>query len=563
VRVRAQRADVHDMTELMSDGRDTSVRGFARFGASMRRNALLVVALGAVIAALTATVVVVRTGASSKDRLRQAQIALVQEPAALFATVHSPLALLAGQVAEPSEFPLSTSLRDRLKALAVTTDRLWSTPLTRKVSEEARQVGSSTAQLMRFVAEHRLARANVISSRVITPLALALGTNMVAAEQELNREITHDDQTSWTLTLAVAGFAGAVLLALVIAIALGRGRRERTRIERGRVEIESRAVRESFQQLKALVEHGSDIITVVRTDASVVYQVGPVEAILGYAAAMPAATKLTDWVATDDRHELVALCRTRETARHELRMLHSDGTNVTCEASATSLLDHPVWGDVVVVNMWDVTGRKVLEERLRHQAFHDQLTELPNRALVLDCAARMLARAKRQSTSVVALYIDLDGFKKVNDDFGHAVGDELLQIVGARLLGTTRKSDLVGRLGGDEFIMLLDGFTLDSGPEMVAERLLAVLREPVILASADGSSVCINASVGIAVALGGTADELLRDADLALYEAKHAGKNRYAVSKPPPEPGGAAVAYVALDPLAADEAVRQTVSQLT
>jgi diguanylate cyclase (GGDEF)-like protein/PAS domain S-box-containing protein len=524
------------MADLQSEQREASVRRFGDARAWLRRNALVVLALATVVAALIVTVAVVRTGAATKDRLRQAQIALVQVPAALFATVRSPQALLAGEPAAASEFPLSKVLRDRLAAMTVTTAHLWSTPLTRRVRGEALHVESYTAQLMGLIAEHRLARANAVYNHQITPLAQVLTVDQAAAARALSREITREDQTSWALTIVVAGFAGVLLLALVTGVALGRGRDERTRIERERIEIESRAVRESLQHLQALVEHGSDIITVVRSDGSVVYQLGPVEALLGYAFALPEGAQLTDWVAVDDRPALLGLCRTRHAARHELRMLQREGRDVTCDASATPLLGHPVWGDVVVLNMWDVTGRKVLEERLRHQAFHDQLTQLPNRALVLDCAERMLARATRQDTSVTALYIDLDGFKKINDSFGHAAGDELLRVVAARLLRVTRKSDLVGRLGGDEFIMLVDGATLDVVPEAVADRVLAVLREPIVLDGTDGWPLRVKASLGIAEANRGTAETLLRDADLALYEAKDAGRNRYAISSPPPEP---------------------------
>jgi diguanylate cyclase (GGDEF)-like protein/PAS domain S-box-containing protein len=523
------------------------VRRFGRAGGWVRRNALLALALLAVVGALITTIAVVRTGAASKDRLRQAQIALVQVPAALFATVQSPQALLAGETAAPSEFPLSKSLRERLVAMSVTTAHFWPTRVTQKVLSDAQQLEAYTAALMRLIGKRRLAQANALSTRRIGPLAAVLGVDEAAAATALSRDITRDDQTSWNVTLAVAGFAGLLLLALIIAVALGRGRDERTRIERGRSEIESRALRESHQRLQALVQHGSDIITVVRGDASVVYQVGPVEAILGYTRELPEGATLTDWVARADRAALLELCGTECVARHELRMLQSVGKDVTCEVSATPLLDHPVWGDVVVLNMWDVTARNVLEERLRHQAFHDQLTELPNRALVLDSAERMLARAARQDTSVIAIYIDLDGFKKINDSFGHAAGDELLRVVATRLARITRTSDLVGRLGGDEFIMLLDGFTLEVGPEIVAERVLGILRKPVVLDGTEGLPLYINASLGIAAARRGTADELLRDADLALYEAKGAGKNRYAVSTPAPEPDA-----VELPPLAPD-----------
>ena len=110
---------------------------------------------------------------------------------------------------------------------------------------------------------------------------------------------------------------------------------------------------------------------------------------------------------------------------------------------------------------------------------HDALTGLPNRALILDRTEQMLARARRADIQVAALFIDLDGFKDVNDTLGHGVGDQLLQAVADRLSVTMRESDSIGRLGGDEFVVLVDGSTMDAGPELVAERLLDVLREPV------------------------------------------------------------------------------------
>jgi diguanylate cyclase (GGDEF)-like protein len=167
--------------------------------------------------------------------------------------------------------------------------------------------------------------------------------------------------------------------------------------------------------------------------------------------------------------------------------------------------------------------------QLRHQALHDDLTGLSNRVLALDRAQQMLARARRRQESVAALYIDLDGFKHVNDTFGHAAGDELLQLVAERLLMVVRDVDTAARLGGDEFVVLLEGSTLDAGPELVAERLLEVLGEPYDLGEELGRRLSVTASVGIAVGRKGTADELLRDADLALYEAKAAGRSRYAM----------------------------------
>jgi diguanylate cyclase (GGDEF)-like protein len=167
--------------------------------------------------------------------------------------------------------------------------------------------------------------------------------------------------------------------------------------------------------------------------------------------------------------------------------------------------------------------------QLSHQALHDALTGLPNRILVYDRAKQMLARSRRAQAPAAALYVDIDNLKYVNDTYGHAAGDELLQVVGARLSGAIRESDTAGRLGGDEFAVLVEPSPLDTTPELVAERLLDVLHQPIELAAAGGRSVSITASIGITYGRHTTAEELLRDADLALYEAKAAGKNSYTV----------------------------------
>jgi diguanylate cyclase (GGDEF)-like protein len=171
-------------------------------------------------------------------------------------------------------------------------------------------------------------------------------------------------------------------------------------------------------------------------------------------------------------------------------------------------------------------------DQLRHQALHDGLTNLPNRALILDRVEQALARARRQKTSLAVMFLDLDGFKDVNDTFGHAAGDHLLRGVSARLSSLIRDSDTVGRLGGDEFVVVVEGDSLDAGPEVIAERIREVLAPPFVLPGPDHLIVYAQASIGIAVGAGSSADELLRDADVALYEAKGAGKNRYVVFAP-------------------------------
>lgn len=170
-----------------------------------------------------------------------------------------------------------------------------------------------------------------------------------------------------------------------------------------------------------------------------------------------------------------------------------------------------------------------LLDQVRFQSLHDPLTGLPNRALILDRADQMLARARRQDNTAAALFLDLDGFKEINDTFGHAVGDALLQAATTRLAAVVRRTDTVGRLGGDEFVVLVDGSDQEAGPELIAERLLAALREPFLLAAHPVGALSVTASIGIATGDRRTAGELLRDADVALYEAKAAGKDRFAV----------------------------------
>lgn len=166
---------------------------------------------------------------------------------------------------------------------------------------------------------------------------------------------------------------------------------------------------------------------------------------------------------------------------------------------------------------------------LSHQALHDPLTGLPNRALVLDRAEQMIARTGRHSNMVAgALFIDVDGFKHVNDSLGHAAGDRLLQVAGERLQEVVREHDTVGRLGGDEFVVLVESTAGEAAPDLLAERLTEALRAPVEL-GVGGKVFSVTASIGVAVGRYESPDALLRDADLALYAAKAAGRDRYAL----------------------------------
>ena len=172
---------------------------------------------------------------------------------------------------------------------------------------------------------------------------------------------------------------------------------------------------------------------------------------------------------------------------------------------------------------------------LRHQALHDPLTGLPNRALIMDRVDQLLARNHRAGTQGAALYVDLDHFKNINDTLGHEAGDRLLTAVASRLTSTLPDADTIGRMGGDEFVVLIDGGELDIAPGMLAERLLDVMRQPFEL-SETGTLLNLSASIGIALGDRATPDELLRDADVALYQAKASGKNRYKTFEPTMQP---------------------------
>jgi diguanylate cyclase (GGDEF)-like protein len=169
------------------------------------------------------------------------------------------------------------------------------------------------------------------------------------------------------------------------------------------------------------------------------------------------------------------------------------------------------------------------QKELVFLATHDALTGLPNRTLILDRIEQTLTRARLKQEPVAALFVDLDNFKAINDSLGHNVGDELLCAVAARLDGVIRETDALGRLGGDEFVVVADGLSLAAGPELIAERLLEAFKEPFNLSGAEDTRVFVKASIGIATGGRSSADELLRDADIAMYRAKWGGKNRYLV----------------------------------
>jgi diguanylate cyclase (GGDEF)-like protein len=210
-------------------------------------------------------------------------------------------------------------------------------------------------------------------------------------------------------------------------------------------------------------------------------------------------------------------------ATWEIRVRRGDGS--TFEAGmTTSVVTDPKGGvEFGITAVEDVTLKRQEEERLRFRALHDPLTGLPNRDLLDESMRRALARARRGGTRVAVMFLDLDGFKGVNDRMGHAVGDELLRALAERLESASRGGDMVARLGGDEFVIVVEDVRSDDQAEASAARFLDEVRRPVVL---GGARISLDASVGLVVA--GAADvdpdEILRRADSAMYEAKRAGR---------------------------------------
>jgi diguanylate cyclase (GGDEF)-like protein len=190
--------------------------------------------------------------------------------------------------------------------------------------------------------------------------------------------------------------------------------------------------------------------------------------------------------------------------------------------------------DVTLVRMSEVfeTERERTDVELAFMATHDALTGLPNRTLILVRTEQMLVRARRHQRPVAALFIGIDNVKSVSDTLGHAAGDELLRAVAARLDSVVRDTDALGRVGRDEFVVIADELSLAQGPELIAERLLEALQEPFELAGEPKTRVTVTTSIGIAIGERASAEALLRDADIAMDQAKWDGTSRYVVFEP-------------------------------
>ncbi len=221
--------------------------------------------------------------------------------------------------------------------------------------------------------------------------------------------------------------------------------------------------------------------------------------------------------------------QTGEPLRAEYRMLARDGTEVWVRDEAYAMPEDESGRRTSQGLLIDTTDRKRLESKLIHDALHDPLTGVANRVLMRDHLERALARRDLTPGSVGLLFIDLDDFKRVNDSFGHATGDQILVHVAERLVGAVRGEDVVGRQSGDEFAVLLPRVPDEVVAVATAQRILGELRRPILL---GGQSIVVGGSIGIALASErrlSSVEDLVTQADAAMYAAKRMGKDTFAV----------------------------------
>ncbi len=333
--------------------------------------------------------------------------------------------------------------------------------------------------------------------------------------------------------LPVAKAEGAAAMGVLILLVIIR----LTVYAADEIKKASQALESSEERFRSLVQHVSDTTMLISADGAEVVYVSPAcHALLGCPPEELVGMDLLSLVDRED-WERVALevaekIRVESVVHSEFRMstLH-DGEVRHVEAVISDMRENSAVNGFVI-NLRDISERKATEAQMEFAAFHDTLTGLANRALILDRTEQLLARSRRHNRDPAVLFVDLDNFKDVNDSLGHQAGDSLLLQVADRLTSAIRESDTVGRMGGDEFVVLLEGPLDADESQRIAGNLLNVLAQPVTVGADRDESIVVSASIGVATGRRNSADELIGDADIALYQAKGAGKHCSVVFDP-------------------------------
>jgi diguanylate cyclase (GGDEF)-like protein/PAS domain S-box-containing protein len=320
---------------------------------------------------------------------------------------------------------------------------------------------------------------------------------------------------------------GFLCLALVTRVLVLTGRS---------VEEAEAKLRERSHRFETLVAHASDVIGTVDQDGRIGFVSPAVETLLGYTPDELSGVLLSGVIDPDDveavqrvLEELPARLGTID--RRDVRFRHRNGHELRVVMTFTSR--DPSGAGTVVINLHDVTVERALEERLRFDAMHDPLTRTWNRAAFTEAMEMACASGARDGGTIALLFVDIDGFKQINDTLGHHRGDELLTDVARSIQTCLRGGDVLGRWGGDEFIVLLTHVNDEDEPVVVADRILAELERST---TSDPDRITTTASIGIATSTDGahSATALARLADEAMYSAKRAGRARWALI---PSPG--------------------------
>ncbi|WP_126424713.1 bifunctional diguanylate cyclase/phosphodiesterase [Brevibacillus marinus] len=292
------------------------------------------------------------------------------------------------------------------------------------------------------------------------------------------------------------------------------------------------ALRKSEEMYRLISENSSDLIAVIDAEGYILYASPSHKLQLGHDTAELENSHLLQWIHEDDREIAAAGIHQTSAARNrsphlEFRFRTKSGRYVYLEASINPILHQSGAVSHLVLVMRDITERKTTEQTIYHLAYHDPLTDLPNRRLFMDRLRKEVQYARRFQSQLAVLFLDLDRFKSINDTLGHEVGDLVLAETTKRISKCVREKDLVARIGGDEFTVLLTDLKSALDAENIARRIVASLQEPLELV---GRPLHISCSLGIALfpADGTDADELLRRADMALYSVKNHCRNGYA-----------------------------------
>ncbi|KXH81675.1 bifunctional diguanylate cyclase/phosphodiesterase [Sporosarcina sp. HYO08] len=295
-------------------------------------------------------------------------------------------------------------------------------------------------------------------------------------------------------------------------------------------------IKKSEEMYRLITENSSDFISVINTDCQFTY-VSPLHQILlGHEEASLKSSQLLHWIHEDDREEVSQMLEElvkgrKQSIRFDYRMRTKSGTYIDVETKASAMFDEASDSNRFVLVTRDITERKQSEQMIYHLAYHDALTDLPNRRLFMKRLRDEVAKAKKSATTLAVLFIDLDRFKYINDTWGHDTGDYILLQATQRIKNSLRSTDFIGRLGGDEFAVLLSGDANQENIEIIIKRIQKNFEEPVNISTHKYTLSC---SIGASFFPddGKSADELLTKADTALYVVKEQGRNGYAFFNP-------------------------------